>query len=158
MAERPDDPDTTEDDDLPPAILGIEGEDAVELADFPVQVEIDSGAVGGPSAGLAFTLAVLDVLTEEDLTGGALVATTGTIDLAGRVGPVGGVTQKVIAARRAGVELFLVPSGEYEEAIEVAGDMRIERVDTLEQALAALEHVGADTEDLQAAAVEALPR
>jgi PDZ domain-containing protein len=150
LAERVDDPEITEDDDLPPAILGVVGEDALQF-DFPVQVDIDSGRVGGPSAGLAFTLSVLDVLTPEDLTGGQLVATTGTISLDGTVGPVGGVFQKTIAARRAGVDLFLVPSDEYEEALSIAGDMRVEPADTLEEALVALEAVGADTQALQAA-------
>jgi PDZ domain-containing protein len=156
LAEREDDPSTSDDDDLPPAVLGVTGEDAIAF-DFPIDVQIDSGRVGGPSAGLAFTLSVLDVLTEEDLTGGHLVATTGTIALDGTVGPVGGVYQKTIAARRAGVELFLVPSAEYDEALSIAGDMRVERADTLEEALAALESLGADTEELQAAAHEVAP-
>jgi PDZ domain-containing protein len=145
------------DDDQPPrAIMGVVGDTAVTF-DFPFDVTIDAGQVGGPSAGLAFTLAILDVLTPEDLTGGESVATTGTISFDGTVGPVGGVRQKVYAARRAGVELFLVPSVEYDEAVAAAdGDMRVEAVDTLDEALVALETIGGETQALQADA-EAQP-
>ena len=73
-------------------------------------MDIDSGAVGGPSAGLAFTLGVMDVLTPGELTGGKLVAVTGTIDSDGSVGPIGGLVHKVDAARHAGATLFLVPA------------------------------------------------
>ncbi len=131
-----------EDPELP--ILGVIGQTRAEF-DFPYEVEIDSGDVGGPSAGLAFTLAILDVLTPEDLTGGRSVATTGTIDLGGHVGPVGGVPQKTVAARRAGVELFIVPSVEAEEAREYAGDMEIAAADTLEEALEVLDDFGGDS-------------
>ena len=103
----PDDPDR--------AIIGIAPEDRITDFDFPVDVSIDSGDVGGPSAGLAFTLAVLDVLTPGELTGGHRVAVTGTMSLDGSVGPVGGGAQKAIAVRDAGYEVFLVPSDELEE-------------------------------------------
>lgn len=110
--------------------------------DFPVQVTIDSGSVGGPSAGLAFTLGILDVLTPGSITGGLAIATTGTIQLDGRVGPVGGVPQKVVAARRQGVQLMLVPASELEQARAHAGGLRIEPVETLDDALAILATVG----------------
>ncbi|MCU0311030.1 MAG: PDZ domain-containing protein [Acidimicrobiales bacterium] len=110
--------------------------------DFPVQVTIDSGQVGGPSAGLAFTLGILDALTPESITGGARVATTGTMELDGTVGPVGGVHQKVVAASREGVDLMLVPSAELEEARRYGGDLRIEPVDDLDDALAVLATMG----------------
>jgi PDZ domain-containing protein len=109
---------------------------------FPIDVTIDAGDVGGPSAGLAFTLGVLDVLTPGELTGGSKVATTGTMALDGTVGPVGGVRQKTAAARGAGVELFLVPTAEYEEAAAHAGDMKVVAVDTLDEALAELDELG----------------
>lgn len=146
LTEIDDDPN----DDVPPRpLLGIVGEDVV-IFHFPFRVDIDSGEVGGPSAGLAFTLSVLDVLTPEDLTGGNQVATTGTINMDGTVGPVGGVYQKIITARRAGVEVFIVPSEEYDEALTAAGDgMRIEKADTVEEALAVLATVGGDTSALQ---------
>lgn len=109
---------------------------------FPVQISIDSGQVGGPSAGLAFTLGILDVMTQGSLTGGLSVSATGTMALDGTVGPIGGIHQKVMASRRAGVDLMLVPSSEIDEARKYAGTLRIEPVDSLDQALAVLTTVG----------------
>lgn len=110
--------------------------------DFPVQVNIDTGKVGGPSAGLAFTLALLDDLAPDGLTGGKKVAVTGTIDLNGQVGPVGGVAQKTVAARRAGAVAFLVPPQEAPEAKRHAGPLRIITVRNVDEALAALAQLG----------------
>jgi PDZ domain-containing protein len=111
--------------------------------DFPFEVELRSERIGGPSAGLAFTLEIIDVLTEGELTGGRRVATTGTIELDGSVGAVGGVAQKTLAVKRSGVDLFLVPSGELERARRFAGDdLRVEAVDTLDDALEVLASVG----------------
>src|SRR5205085_9130207 len=76
---------------------------------FPVKVSVDTTNIGGPSAGLAMTLAILDDLTPGNLTGGARVAVTGTIDPNGNVGEIGGIEQKAVAARAAGVTLFIVP-------------------------------------------------
>lgn len=110
---------------------------------YPFDVTIDPGQVRGPSAGLAFTLAVLDVLTPGDLSGGHEVAVTGTIDGLGRVGPIGGAEFKAIAAERAGAEVFLVPAGEEDEArARVGDDLRIEPVATLDDALRVLESLG----------------
>jgi PDZ domain-containing protein len=116
--------------------------------DFPFEVIIDSGSVGGPSAGLAFTLGILETLTPESLTGGQVVATTGTIDPNGFVGPVGGVEQKTVAVRRSGADLFLVPSSELELARKFAGDMRVEPVDTIDDALAVLSTLGGGSDVL----------
>ena len=109
---------------------------------FPVQIAIDSGRVGGPSAGLAFTLGILDVMTPGSLTGGLKVSSTGTIALDGTVGPIGGMHQKVMASRRAGVDLMLVPASEVDEARKYAGNLRIEPVASLDDALAVLTTVG----------------
>ena len=109
---------------------------------FPVEVSIDSGRVGGPSAGLAFTLGILDVMTPDSLTGGLKVSVTGTIALDGSVGPIGGIHQKVMASRRAGVDLMLVPASEIDEARTYAGDLRVEPVESLTQALEVLTTVG----------------
>ncbi|MGZ4128760.1 MAG: YlbL family protein [Actinomycetota bacterium] len=76
---------------------------------FPVKVHVDTTNIGGPSAGLAMTLAIFDDLTAGDLTGGQRVAVTGTIDPAGNVGEIGGIEQKAVAARAAQVKLFIVP-------------------------------------------------
>ncbi|MGI8759042.1 MAG: YlbL family protein [Acidimicrobiales bacterium] len=113
--------------------------------DFPFDVEISSDRIGGPSAGLAFTLQVLDVLTEGELTGGRRVAATGTMELDGSVGQVGGIVQKTAAVRRAGIELLLVPRAELADATRLAGDdLQVEGVDTLGDALRALTDHGGD--------------
>jgi Lon-like protease len=119
--------------------LGVSLQTFRQSFDFPFRVNIDSGQIGGPSAGLAFTLGLLDVLTPGELTGGVAVAATGTIAPDGSVGPVGGVAQKTVAVKRAGATLFLVPSDEYAVAKARAGTgLRVERADTLEQALRVL--------------------
>jgi PDZ domain-containing protein len=113
--------------------------------EFPVQVDIDSGPVGGPSAGLAFTLAILDRITPGDLVGDDGVAVTGSIDLDGSVGTVGGVPQKTEAAIRTGAEVFLVPAEELQEGREAArGRIDVRPVSTLDEALAVLEEFGGD--------------
>ena len=113
--------------------------------DFPVKVDIDSGQVGGPSAGLAFTLALIDRLTPGDLTGKRPVAVTGTIELDGSVGPVGGVVQKTEAAYRAGAKLFIVPTDEYADAKKAArGRLQVRQVTDVDQALKILRQFGGD--------------
>lgn len=129
-------------DDPAVAQLGVQITTYELTADFDIDVTIDSGEVTGPSAGLAFSLGIIDVLTPGELTGGLAVATTGTINIDGTVGPVGGVEQKAVAARDAGTDLFIVPSVEYDEALAYAGDMRVEVADTLEEAIEVLAQVG----------------
>lgn len=131
------------------AMVGIRLAPIIDY-ELPIDVDIDTDRVGGPSAGLAFTLSVIDVLTEGELTGGNKVATTGTIDINGAVGRVGGVKQKTVAARESGIDVFLVPEGEAEEAERFAGDMVIEEVLTLEDALAALDRMGGNSSDIPA--------
>ncbi len=109
---------------------------------FPVDVEIDTERVSGPSAGLAFALAIVDELSPGDLTGGAKVAITGSIEADGSVSPVGGVTQKAVTARDAGATVMLVPVGEGKEAREHADGMKVVVVRTLDDALRALEEAG----------------
>lgn len=130
-------------DDPEKGLIGVMLEPRNPSYDFPFPVDIDSGDVGGPSAGLAFTLAVLDVLTPGELTGGLQVAVTGTIDGAGNVGDVGGVRQKTAAAIEEGYDVFLVPSKEAEEARVRSGDaIEVIAVDTLRDALDALASLG----------------
>tara|TARA_B100000953_G_scaffold299835_1_gene301340 strand:+ start:3141 stop:4292 length:1152 start_codon:yes stop_codon:yes gene_type:complete len=122
--------------------LGVVIETPVR-ADVPFEITIDVGNVRGPSAGLAFSLSILDVITEGELTGGLRIATTGTIDRYGNVGPVGGVPQKTEAAIRSGIELFLVPPDEYIVAIEIAnGRMDVRCVQTFTDAILVLEEFG----------------
>lgn len=126
------------------AALGVQPVDRFRYG-FPVDITIDTGKVGGPSAGLAFTLAILDRLTPGKLTGGDRMAVTGTIELDGTVGPVGGVVHKTEAAISEGATVFLVPPEEFEEAKDAArGRIEIEQVRTLDEALAALVAHGGD--------------
>ncbi|MGZ4681877.1 MAG: YlbL family protein [Acidimicrobiales bacterium] len=129
-------------DDASKAFLGVSSSTRDLDYHLPFQVSVDSGSVGGPSAGLAFTLGIMDVLTPGSITGGHKVATTGTINADGSVGPVGGVHQKTIAVRNSGAELFLVPSSEYDEAEKYAGSLRVEKVDTVDDALRVLSTLG----------------
>lgn len=111
--------------------------------EFPIDVDIDTKQIGGPSAGLAFTLGTLDMLTPGELTGGKKVAVTGTIDINGTVGPIGGLDQKTVAARDAGADVFLVPTSEIDQALAHANDeIEIIGVANLEEALAALDGLG----------------
>jgi Lon-like protease len=106
---------------------------------FDVSVQVDS-AIGGPSAGLLFALSVYDTLTPGSLTGGEVVAGTGTVDPEGLVGPIGGIAQKIAAARQAGSELFLVPPDNCEEALGAeSGDMRLVRAESVRTAIDAIE-------------------
>jgi PDZ domain-containing protein len=116
---------------------------------LPFEIAFDTGQIGGPSAGLAFTLTLLDELTEGDLLGGVDVAVTGTMRLDGTVGGIGGLAQKVSAVRQAGIEHFIVPAeqteAELDEAREIAGDdLELIVVADIEEALAALERLGGD--------------
>lgn len=106
--------------------------------DFPMDVRLTVGDVGGPSAGTMFSLAVYDELTPGALTGGEAVAGTGTISADGEVGSIGGIRQKMIGARDAGAEFFLAPGANCEE---VAGNepdgLQVVAVDTFDEALEA---------------------
>jgi PDZ domain-containing protein len=108
----------------------------------PFQVKIDLEDIGGPSAGLMFTLGIIDKLRPEDLTGGKLIAGTGTIDDEGRVGPIGGIAQKLVAAREVGASVFLVPKDNCAEALANAQPgLTMAKVGTLDGALDALSAV-----------------
>lgn len=116
---------------------------------LPFELDIDTGSIGGPSAGLAFTLALIDELSPGELSGGRSIAVTGTVDLSGAVGPIGGLRQKAAAVAQAGVEIFLVPgaqSADDLEAARIAGgpNLQIIEVDSLAQALEVLESLGGD--------------
>jgi PDZ domain-containing protein len=109
---------------------------------LPLEIDINTGPVIGPSAGLMFVLEILDRVTPENLTGGHSIAGTGTITINERVGSIGGVKQKVITAEKAGIEYFLVPWENYEEAKEVARNIKVVPVGELRDALTFLEGLG----------------
>ncbi|MEE8375493.1 MAG: S16 family serine protease [Acidimicrobiia bacterium] len=88
-----------------------------ELTGPPFPLSIQAGDVGGPSAGMMHTLAIIDTLTEGELTKGHVIAGTGTIKVDGTVGNIGGIRQKVVGAEAAGAEYILVPQGNYDSAL-----------------------------------------
>ena len=107
-----------------------------ERFDFPLEIDIKTGNVGGPSAGLMMALNVYNNLIPNDITNSLIIAGTGTIEIDGSVGPVGGIRQKVIAAKRAGSTLILVPTANFEEAFPLStDDTAIVAVDSFEEAL-----------------------
>lgn len=112
----------------------------IDLVDpFPFRVAISSGDIGGPSAGLMFALGLYDTLTPGDLTQGRTIAGTGTIDETGAVGPIGGITDKVVAAERVGADIFLVPKDNWNELKGVdTGNMKLIEVSSFADALTAL--------------------
>ena len=121
----------------PRPVIGVETDVA-----YPFTVDIALEEVGGPSAGLMFALGIIDKLGPDSLTGGRYVAGTGEISPDGVVGPIGGIQQKVVAAREKGAELFLVPAANCPDAVANApAGLRLARIGTLDDALAALEAV-----------------
>ncbi len=135
---------TTIDDGTGRALLGVLVDPEFEM---PVQVTIKIESIGGPSAGLMFALGIIDRLTELDETGGARIAGTGTMDLTGDVGPIGGIGQKLIGARNDGAAWFLAPAGNCSEVTAVPDGLRVVAVETLAQARAAVEAIGAGEAD-----------
>lgn len=122
------------------AIVGIR---AGNEHTFPFTIDIKLADVGGPSAGLMFALGIVDKLTPEDLTGGKFVAGTGTIDDAGKVGPIGGIQMKTIGAREAGAEYFLTPAENCAAAArDVPDGLTLVKVATIDDATKALEKIG----------------
>lgn len=146
LSASPDDPDRT--------IVGFQPFETLTV-DLPFEVGFDTGAIGGPSAGLAFTLALIDELTPGELTGGRDIAITGEMSLEGEVGAIGGLAQKMNAVLQHGVDTILVPAGQFElsegqdelrrKLVEAGhGDVEIVPVATLGEALVALEALGGD--------------
>ncbi|WP_432835222.1 YlbL family protein [Dactylosporangium sp. CA-092794] len=106
----------------------------------PFQLSIQLDKIGGPSAGLMFTLGIIDTIEPEDLTGGMIIAGTGTIDDDGNVGPIGGIPQKLVAAKAAGAKVFLTPASNCAEAMgNPQPGLPLIKVSTLDDALNALQ-------------------
>jgi PDZ domain-containing protein len=123
------------------AIIGVQVQQQYK---FPFTVTIDVGNIGGPSAGMMFALGIIDMLTPLNLTGGKFIAGTGEITPAGQVQPIGGIQQKLVAARDAGATVFLTPAGNCADtAGAVPAGLRIVKVSTLSQAVSDLEAIKA---------------
>jgi PDZ domain-containing protein len=121
-------------DDPERPIIGIQVAQAADIT-LPLDVDIDLGSVGGPSAGLAFALEIFEQLGR-DVDGGNRVAATGEIELDGSIAPVGGIKQKTFGAREADADVFLVPAGENaDEAMRYRDDLRVIPVKSFQQAL-----------------------
>ncbi len=117
-------------------LLGVRLSTKIQL---PFDINIDSGRVVGPSAGLAYGLELLDLLTPGELTGGSSVAATGELLADGTIGPIGGMAQKAVTVRRAGIKVFLVPKENEAEARAHAGSgLEVRGVASFDEALKAL--------------------
>ena len=128
----------SDDDGEPRPVIGVVTRE--EPVDAPFDVTITLEDVGGPSAGLMFALGILDKLDEPSLTGGQYIAGTGEITASGDVGPIGGISQKLVAAEAKGVDAFLVPEGNCAEAVSSPpSGLPLVQVGSLGDALADLE-------------------
>jgi PDZ domain-containing protein len=115
-----------------------------ELTEPPFPIEIEAGDVGGPSAGLMHAVAIIDALTEGELTKGRTIAGTGSIQFDGTIGNIGGIRQKVVGAEAAGAEYILVPQGNYQSALTAPRkSIEIVPVATLEEVIGFLESLDA---------------
>ncbi len=113
---------------------------------FPFKVKINVGDVGGPSAGMMFSLGIVDKLTPGGMTGGKSIAGTGTITPDGKVGPIGGIQQKMVGARRSGATVFLAPADNCAEAAKAVPDgMKLYKVSTLHDAVKAIDVIRTGT-------------
>ncbi|HWS57185.1 MAG TPA: S16 family serine protease, partial [Actinotalea sp.] len=138
---------TTTDDGTGGALLGVLVD---PVFDFPVDVQIQIEDIGGPSAGTMFALGIVDLMTPEDEADGEVIAGTGTMDLTGVVGPIGGIRQKLAGAQRDGASFFLAPVDNCDEVVgNVPEGLQVVSVATLAEARAAVQAIGAGTaEDL----------
>jgi PDZ domain-containing protein len=118
------------------AIVGVQIEQSATI-DLPLAIKIDTGSIGGPSAGLAFSLDIVDELGK-DLDDDRRIVVTGALDLDGRVVAIGGIKQKTIAARNSHADLFLVPDGNAQDARRYADGLKVVAVSSFREALSAL--------------------
>lgn len=133
--------------DSPDRDYGVMGIGVIDAPWAPFAIDFHLANIGGPSAGLMFSLAVVDKLTTGDLNGGKFVAGTGTITGDGEVGSIGGITHKILAAREAGATVFLVPADNCTEARSAHEDgLELVKIETLSQAVDALDTISAGGE------------
>jgi PDZ domain-containing protein len=120
----------------PDGCIGVDLEASYVVGKLPFRVDLSSEGIIGPSAGLAFTLGLIERLDPFDLTGGHKIAATGTMDIYGDVGDVGGVAQKTVAVRDSGAKVFFVPRQEYKVALAHAGStLKVYEVSSIDQAI-----------------------
>jgi PDZ domain-containing protein len=116
--------------------IGVSIEPNYRVGKLPFRIDLSSEGIIGPSAGLAFTLGLIERLDPYDLSGGHKIAATGTMNIYGDVGAVGGVAQKTVAVRDAGAKVFFVPPAEYKVALANAGNsLKVYPVSTVAQAI-----------------------
>lgn len=126
--------------ELGQAGLGVALETVDQDIQLPVEVDVTNKEIGGPSGGLMLAVTIYDLIAEDDVADGRVIAGTGTIDPEGRVGPISGIEQKVDGARRAGADILLVAADQAEAARSAAGsDLEVIGVDSFDDALQALE-------------------
>jgi len=123
-------------DDPKRAIVGVQIDQSATI-DLPLAIKIDTGSIGGPSAGLAFSLDIVDELGK-DLDDDRRIVVTGALDLDGRVVAIGGIKQKTIAARNSHADLFLVPDGNAKDARHYADGLDVVAVSSFREALSVL--------------------
>ena len=132
------------------AFLGVSISTYVEMDELPFQIDFQVERVGGPSAGLSLTLALLERMLPGELLNGLKVVATGTVDPLGNVGAVGGVEQKSHTVMRNGADPFSVPAGQADQAKAVLGDMiEVIGVETLDDALSKLRSLGGDVSGIE---------
>ncbi len=119
------------------AIIGIADEDKVKI-DLPFRVTVDTGGIGGPSAGTMIALSIIDVLTPGGITGGKTIAGTGTIDAQGNVGAIGGINFKISAAESAGAVAFIFPADNEGDIDKAKAKIPLYPVHNLDEALQAV--------------------
>jgi PDZ domain-containing protein len=113
--------------------------------EFPVQVQLRLNDVGGPSGGMMFALGIYDKMTPGALTGGQIIAGTGTIDETGVVGPIGGITQKMYGAQRAGARWFLAPAENCGDVVgHIPAGLKVLKVANFNQALTAVKQIATE--------------
>ncbi|HVV77970.1 MAG TPA: PDZ domain-containing protein [Mycobacteriales bacterium] len=128
--------------------IGIAVESRPTFNGINVSIGIDPDVIEGPSAGTALALGIIDKLTPGGITGGRTIAGTGTVSRLGKVGPIGGIQQKIAAAVSAGATVFFAPASECADAKAVApASLKLVAITTLHQAVAALEAIKNGSDD-----------
>ena len=121
------------------SFLRLHPEYGVPANDLHIKnIAFDVKKTGGPSGGMIFAIGVIELLTEKDLLHGRHIAGTGTITTDGKVGPIGGINEKILAAHKAGATLFLAPAGNSGDIANIPTGIKVVIVATLAEAIAAL--------------------